>query len=78
MKTPGNAGRAKGPCRVCIVVSVESFNMELCSHKIGHGRATPQDDDCAGGQASHFVHASSKDFRVSRMREICTSGLKRG
>jgi hypothetical protein len=30
------------------------------------------------GQAIHFVHATSKDFRESRMREIRPSGLKRG
>jgi hypothetical protein len=54
VRTLGNAGRAKGSCRDCIVVSGKSFNMELRSHKIGHGHATFQDDLCADRPSDSF------------------------
>jgi hypothetical protein len=54
VRTLGNAGRAKGPCRDCIVVSEESFNMEHCSQKSGFGRASLQDDGCADRPSDSF------------------------
>jgi len=53
-RTLGNTGRAKGPCRNCIVVSGESFNMEHCSHKTGFGRAARQDDSCVDRPSDSF------------------------
>src|SRR3990172_1255697 len=42
VRTPGNAGRAKGPCRVCIVVSGESFHMELAPRSRPMPRGSPR------------------------------------
>jgi len=79
VRTPGNAGESEGalPDLYCRKRSV-----------VQHGAWLPKDRPQAArlsktmialsGQANHFVHAPNKDFRESRMREIRTSGLKRG
>ena len=83
MTTPGNAGRAKGPCRICIVVSGESFHMEFTPIRRPNAARFSKMMIALVGQAIHLVHASSKDFRESRMRPVFllhghTSGSKRG
>jgi hypothetical protein len=52
--------------------------MEHCSHTSASAARLSKTTFALTGQANYFVHASSKDFRESRMREIRTSGLKRG